>query len=49
MDGLSWAVTENVLLLALVCNGYILIAGKGVSQAAKEGSSGIWIHRLGLR
>lgn len=30
-------------------NSYFLIAGEGVSKAAEEGSSGIWILRLGLR
>lgn len=30
-------------------SAYFPFAGKGVPQAAEEGSSGIWILRLGLR
>lgn len=33
---------------AVVDRAYILLAGKGLSQAEEEDSSGIGIHRLGL-
>lgn len=33
---------------AVVDSPYILLAGKGLSQAEEEDSSGIRIHRLGL-